>query len=270
MKHLPLILRFLFSFFAASGLTGCATMIHGTTQNIEICSVPDGATAQVNGQTVQTPESVKLTRKDPHTVVLSKEGYLPQQIHLYRKESGLIWVNLVQTVPFFIIGMRLDQIWGGGFVLEPSVVHASLVELPPGNTAPACLKSSPKPRPDLSKADLTRPFNSPGVARICVLQKESCNPDRFRVMDGETAIGITSPETYLCWERAPGTFKLTGDTGFQRSAKELTVESGKTYFVSVVFDRFAKIKIDVLEEKDVLPLIDRFSPIKNADYIPVP
>jgi hypothetical protein len=244
-------------------------MIHGKTQEISVCSMPSGGMAKVDGKTITTPGAVILSRKDPHTIVFSKPGYLPQQVNLRRKTSGLIWVNLVELVPFCAIGMQLDDRWGGAYVIEPSTVTASLHALPSGSTLSAYLESIPKPLPNVSKTDLTKPFNNTGRARICVLQEESCNLDRFRVFDDEYAVGLTSPKTCMCWERKPGFVRLTGDTGFQSASMELSVEGGRTYFVSMIFDRFAKIKLKVLDEQEAKSLLNGSTLIKTDDYIAV-
>ncbi len=62
--------------------TGCATIVKGTTQRVQINSEPTGATARVGGKTVTTPASVLLKSADLYTVVVSKEGYHTEKVSL--------------------------------------------------------------------------------------------------------------------------------------------------------------------------------------------
>jgi hypothetical protein len=52
------------------GATGCATILHGSTQRVAIESSPPGARATVlpQGTTVVTPATVEMARGKAHTV----------------------------------------------------------------------------------------------------------------------------------------------------------------------------------------------------------
>jgi hypothetical protein len=61
----------------ALGSTGCATIMHGTRQDVSITSVPSGAAVTINGQDKgKTPVAVELPRKDKHLLKLELPGYL--------------------------------------------------------------------------------------------------------------------------------------------------------------------------------------------------
>ena len=64
-----------------AGLSGCATAIHGTSQNIPILSDPTGAKITVDGNVIgTTPTEVKLSRKTDHLVVVEKDGYETERV----------------------------------------------------------------------------------------------------------------------------------------------------------------------------------------------
>jgi uncharacterized protein YceK len=56
-------------------LSGCATVMHGTTQNIGVSTDPAGADLLVDGeQHYKSPAMITLKRKDDHTVEISQKG----------------------------------------------------------------------------------------------------------------------------------------------------------------------------------------------------
>ena len=120
---------------AALGSTGCATIMHGTRQDISITSVPSGAAVTVDGQDRgKTPVAVELSRKDKHLLKLELPGFLPFEQYLVRKVSGWVWGNLVfGGIP----GLAVDAITGGLYKVSPDEVTATLKEGPPvGSPAP--------------------------------------------------------------------------------------------------------------------------------------
>lgn len=52
----------------------------------------------------------------------------------------------------------------------------------------------------------------------------------MKVFDGETQIGNIRGNSYLCWDRDPGTLELH-DTAENKSHMELKVEAGHTYYI---------------------------------------
>lgn len=75
---------------------GCATVIHGTKQKVEVVTTPSGATATAAGQTVQTPGTLVLPRKSPFVDVrIEKEGYATRMVRLQRSGSSVVWWNLM-------------------------------------------------------------------------------------------------------------------------------------------------------------------------------
>lgn len=90
---------------------GCATIIHGTKQDVTITSDPAGARvtvlSKVNGYLAErshpgvTPLQVKLTRRDPGMVIrFEKDGCAPVEIGVKRSLSGWTFSNLLFANPF--------------------------------------------------------------------------------------------------------------------------------------------------------------------------
>ncbi len=114
------------------GSGGCATLLSGTTQKVEIVSDPPGATARVAGKEVVTPATVELARNSAYQVTIEKEGYEPAKREIARKMNEQIYWNVFAGGIF--VGMLVDVATGACYKLEPSVVKVSLV---PTATEPA-------------------------------------------------------------------------------------------------------------------------------------
>jgi PEGA domain len=129
-------------------LASCASIIHGTHQDVGISSVPTGAQVTVdNLQSGNTPMVAKLTRKDNHIVRISLPGYQPYDLTLTRGVSGWVWGNLVFGG---LVGLAVDAIDGGMYKLTPpqltaalSTEHASLSRTRDGIFLVAVLKPAP-------------------------------------------------------------------------------------------------------------------------------
>jgi len=107
MKVLDRRLR-LFGVLLLLGLSslagGCASIVHGTRQKVEIFTDPPGATATSGNQQVTTPGVLKLSRKVKNTQIrIEKERFAAKTILLERRTSGLVWLNFV-GIPAGVIG----------------------------------------------------------------------------------------------------------------------------------------------------------------------
>ena len=107
-------------------IAGCATIMHGTSQEVGISSSPTGATVTVDNQAAAvTPYVAKLSRKDKHVVHLAMPGYAPADLTLTRKTSGWVWGNIVFGG---LIGLAVDAISGGLYNLTPEQLAATLAQ----------------------------------------------------------------------------------------------------------------------------------------------
>jgi hypothetical protein len=114
---------------AAIGLLGldlgaCATIIHGTHQDVSISSAPTGAMVTIdNVGSGNTPVIAKLTRKENHIVRIEMAGYQPLDLTLTHSISGWVWGNIAFGG---LIGLAVDTIDGGMYKLSPKQLTASL------------------------------------------------------------------------------------------------------------------------------------------------
>lgn len=117
MKRLGLL-------FGTIALTACASIIHGSSQDIGISSSPTGAKVVVDSQpSATTPYVANLSRKDNHIVKLSMDGYAPAELTLTRSVSGWVWGNIVFGG---VIGLAVDAMTGGLYKLSPDQLQATL------------------------------------------------------------------------------------------------------------------------------------------------
>ena len=110
-----------FLLFVAVGalLTGCATIISGTTQDIEFSSVPTGANVKLNdGAQTVTPGKLTLKRKENYTALFTKDGYPERQAEVKRDRMGNWWV-LGNILFGGLIGIVIDIVSGAQHHLVP-------------------------------------------------------------------------------------------------------------------------------------------------------
>lgn len=105
-------------------LAGCATIMHGTSEQVGINSVPDGAKVMVDNTPLgNTPVVAHLSRKDNHVIKISLAGYQPVDMTVTRHVSGWVAGNIIFGG---LIGLAVDAIDGGMYKLTPAQVNASL------------------------------------------------------------------------------------------------------------------------------------------------
>ena len=105
-------------------LNSCATIINGTSQQINITSTPIDAKVFVDDQELgKTPYVAKLKRKDNHIVKIELEGYKTEVIALNGETSGWFIGNCLFGG---LIGMGIDAITGAMYRLEPKEISKSL------------------------------------------------------------------------------------------------------------------------------------------------
>ena len=101
-------------------LSGCASIVHGTSQNETFRSVPTGAQVKIDGQSYgNTPVTANLKRKQTHTVEIDLPGYQPAQFTLEKSVSGWYFGNILFGG---VIGLVVDGVDGAIYTLEPSAL----------------------------------------------------------------------------------------------------------------------------------------------------
>ena len=104
---------------------GCATVVCGTSQKIQITTTPPGAKARVGLDTITTPGVFSLSRKNDFTIEISKPGYEAERVHIHREWNHMIWGNLL-LLPFAYVGVLTDAISGASNSLRPDSVNVRL------------------------------------------------------------------------------------------------------------------------------------------------
>jgi predicted small secreted protein len=130
-KQLTILLAFVLVFISVL-LTSCASIMHGTDQEVSVSSTPEGASVSIKtlgGIDVlegTTPFIANLEREDDYRVVVSKEGYEDNEVILKNTLTGWFWGNLLCGG---VIGIIIDFSNGAAYELEPDAIHVDLVEV---------------------------------------------------------------------------------------------------------------------------------------------
>ncbi|UCG62226.1 MAG: PEGA domain-containing protein [Candidatus Zixiibacteriota bacterium] len=110
---------------------GCASIIHGTKQDITFQSSPAGASVSastslgVSFGSCETPCTLELKRKKEYNVTISKPGFTPVEMVIERKSDGWIWGNILLGG---VIGLIVDFSNGAAYKLSPEEVVVTLSE----------------------------------------------------------------------------------------------------------------------------------------------
>ena len=104
---------------------GCASIIHGNTEQIGFTSDPSGAKLQIASQTTTTPAFIILKRRGKHVARFTKAGYQPAEVAL--KEGMSLWFLLGNLGFGGIPGWIIDCINGSVGDLSPDNVHVNMV-----------------------------------------------------------------------------------------------------------------------------------------------
>jgi len=122
-KHAALPVLFCIA-SASALLSGCATIVKGTTQIIPVSSDPTGARVTVdNSPAGTTPTTVTLSRKQNHMVVIEKEGFTPESIAVTKSMGGAVAGNIIAGG---LIGWGVDAMTGAQYNLAPNTISVRL------------------------------------------------------------------------------------------------------------------------------------------------
>jgi hypothetical protein len=123
-----MLTKYLFNLFSVLILSalasGCATIVHGTTQDIPISTKPEGCIAKTaDGQECKTPCKMSLKRKEDHIINISKEGHETSTVKIQHVVSGAVAGNILAGG---LIGWGIDAATGGQYRLVPELVDVEL------------------------------------------------------------------------------------------------------------------------------------------------
>ena len=108
----------------ALSLAGCATIINGTSQKIQVSSEPAGATVVVDEKYIcKTPVRVRLERRSDHILIIAKEGYETRSVKMTHVLSEAVCGNLFLGGP---LGWIFDMCAGTQYKLIPNPVRVDL------------------------------------------------------------------------------------------------------------------------------------------------
>jgi hypothetical protein len=98
-------------------LTGCATIVRGTEQNVNVDTVPSGARVEFsNGQSCMSPCSISAKRSKALDVIVTMDGCAPQTA----------FVRPRMTATGGLLGGLPDLATGAVYDLEPSQLTFNL------------------------------------------------------------------------------------------------------------------------------------------------
>jgi hypothetical protein len=131
MKTLVILATFV---VACCMFSGCASIIHGGNQIVDITSQPTGAMVTIDGKEYgRTPQAISLRRKGrlkgelapkkEYAVKIAVEGYLPYEMKLKRELDAWFFGNLLFGG---VIGMIIDAADGAMYKLTPNQIIAQM------------------------------------------------------------------------------------------------------------------------------------------------
>ena len=105
-------------------VSGCASIITGTDQNLTFNSEPDGATVTVAGKVVgKTPLSVQIDKGKNQSLTFEKEGYKTHTTQLSTSLTPWFWGNIVLGG---LVGSTIDGVSGAINEFEPDQYFVTL------------------------------------------------------------------------------------------------------------------------------------------------
>lgn len=114
---------------ALLGLTACATLFKGSTENVKMQAAPVQADVFVNGEyRGKTPLELKLPTKREYAVEFRAEGYQPRVYNISNR-VGAGWVIL--DVIAGLVPVIVDAATGSWYTLDQKNIDAVLIKQQP-------------------------------------------------------------------------------------------------------------------------------------------
>lgn len=86
---------------------GCATILRGTHQTVEVQTVPSAANVTIDGKVYLSPTRLSLARKQVHTVLIEKAGYRSLKFEIDPIWDGISLVGNI-ILPGGSVGLVYD------------------------------------------------------------------------------------------------------------------------------------------------------------------
>ena len=102
-------------------VTGCASIMKGTSQVLTFTSEPEGATVIIDGKEFgKTPLDIKLKKNKYSNVMFKKEGYKSRSAIIEKQFDGIALINVFWDLS------TTDLITGAIFEYSPSQYYIEL------------------------------------------------------------------------------------------------------------------------------------------------
>lgn len=129
--------RVLLILLVLPGISGCATIISGSSQDVKFISDPPGALVKVGDVEAVTPATLALPRSRFHVVQISKDGYHTAEVALRTEEHPVQYLNMVlmfaAIIPCFV-GIVVDNATGARWQFNTEMVTVHLTPVRVGET----------------------------------------------------------------------------------------------------------------------------------------
>lgn len=103
---------------------GCSTVMHSTTQSIELKTNPPNAKITIDGKNFGTsPQVVNIDRGTNHIIKFELDGYETYETQATRKVSNWFWLNALNG---FLPGMVIDMFTGSMYNILPENIDVEL------------------------------------------------------------------------------------------------------------------------------------------------
>ena len=109
----------------AIALSGCASIIRGSHQEVHVETAPTGADVyhEETRRRWSSPASSELARNSRHVLLVEAQGYRSQEVYIRSEASVAWWIIDAFSLG---IGNALDAAIGGLFNLKPERVYVVL------------------------------------------------------------------------------------------------------------------------------------------------
>lgn len=103
---------------------GCSTVMHSSTQSIELRTNPPNAKITIDGKKFGTsPQIVNIDRGTNHIIKFELDGYETYETQATRKVSNWFWLNALNG---FLPGMVIDMFTGSMYNILPENIDVEL------------------------------------------------------------------------------------------------------------------------------------------------
>ncbi len=110
---------------AALTISGCSSVMSGTSQNVTVTSNVSGANVIVNGNSVgTTPVTARVKRESKMHYIVKKEGYEPYQATMETKMDPWFFGNIIIGG---VLGSTTDFALGTTNKIDPDNLYVELV-----------------------------------------------------------------------------------------------------------------------------------------------